>query len=198
MVGKYSYLDVANAVYFHLDVAVLGPILGQNVINGWVSFQFPSGTSQPKQVWKLYHLTAVVWIIFCLQLRIGCNGGEARNYIIDLNISWIWIFSNNKQNKSNIANMKSFRCAFLCFNAKLKVKEWLLFCSDLFLYFGMSYFINLYVTVSGKYWSNLSFYICDMIKRNESDVGDVVFEILAKTVFKFLCFILFLALSNPS
>ena len=40
--------------------------------------------------------------------------------------------------------------------------------------------------------------ICDMIKRNESDVGDVVFEILAKTVFKFLCFMLFLALSNPS
>ena len=25
--------------------------------------------------------------------------------------------------------------------------------------------------------------LCDMIKRNESDVGDVVFEILAKTVF---------------
>ena len=42
------------------------------------------------------------------------------------------------------------------------------------------------------------FYICDMIKRNESDVRDVVFEILAKTMFKFLCFILFLALSNPS
>ena len=40
--------------------------------------------------------------------------------------------------------------------------------------------------------------ICDMIKRNESDVGDVVFEILAKTGFKFLCFIMFLALSNPS
>ena len=38
------------------------------------------------------------------------------------------------------------------------------------------------------------FHICDMIKRNESDVGNVVFEILAKTVFKFLCFILFLAL----
>ena len=38
--------------------------------------------------------------------------------------------------------------------------------------------------------------ICD--KRNESDVGDVVFEILTKTVFQFLCFILFLALSNPS
>ena len=32
--------------------------------------------------------------------------------------------------------------------------------------------------------------ICDMIKRNESDVGHIVFEILAKTVFKFLCFIL--------
>ena len=33
--------------------------------------------------------------------------------------------------------------------------------------------------------------ICDMIKRNKSDVGDVDFEILAKTVLKFLCFILF-------
>ena len=40
--------------------------------------------------------------------------------------------------------------------------------------------------------------ICDMIKGNESDVGDVVFEILTKTGFKFLCFILFLALSNSS
>ena len=40
--------------------------------------------------------------------------------------------------------------------------------------------------------------ICDMIKRNESDVGDVVLEIMAKTVLKFLCFILFLAVSNPS
>ena len=37
-----------------------------------------------------------------------------------------------------------------------------------------------------------------MIKRKESDVGDVVFEILAKTVFKFLCFILFLVSTNPS
>ena len=36
--------------------------------------------------------------------------------------------------------------------------------------------------------------ICDMIKRNKLDVGNVVFEILAETVFKFLCFILFLAL----
>ena len=42
------------------------------------------------------------------------------------------------------------------------------------------------------------FIICDMIKRNESDVGNVVFEILTKTAFKFLCFILFLALTNPS
>ena len=40
--------------------------------------------------------------------------------------------------------------------------------------------------------------ICDMIKRNESDVGHIVFEILAKTVFKFLGFILFLALTNSS
>ena len=52
-------------------------------------------------------------------------------------------------------------------------------------------------------WKNiikwtLSIVICDMIKRNESDVGHIVFEILAKTVFKFLCFILFLALTNSS
>ena len=40
--------------------------------------------------------------------------------------------------------------------------------------------------------------ICDMIKMNESDVGHVIFEILAKTVFKFLCFILFVALTNSS
>ena len=40
--------------------------------------------------------------------------------------------------------------------------------------------------------------ICDMIKGNESDVGDIGFEILAKTVFQFLCFILFLALTNSS
>ena len=39
---------------------------------------------------------------------------------------------------------------------------------------------------------------CDMIKWNESDVGNNVFEILAKTVFKFFCFILFLALTNVS
>ena len=32
---------------------------------------------------------------------------------------------------------------------------------------------------------------CDMIKKNESDVEHVVFEILAKTVFKFLCNVLF-------
>ena len=40
--------------------------------------------------------------------------------------------------------------------------------------------------------------ICDMIERNESDVGNIGFEILAKTVFQFLCFILFLALTNSS
>ena len=38
---------------------------------------------------------------------------------------------------------------------------------------------------------------CDRIKRNESDVGHIVFEILQK-MFKFLCFILFLALTNSS
>ena len=41
-------------------------------------------------------------------------------------------------------------------------------------------------------------HICDTIKRNESDVGDIGFEIFAKTVFQFLCFILFLALTNSS
>ena len=38
--------------------------------------------------------------------------------------------------------------------------------------------------------------ICDMIKGNESDVTDIVFEILDKKEFKFLCFILFSALIN--
>ena len=42
------------------------------------------------------------------------------------------------------------------------------------------------------------FHICDMIKRNESDVRDIAFEILAKAMFKFFCFILFLALTNSS
>ena len=31
-----------------------------------------------------------------------------------------------------------------------------------------------------------------MIKRNELDVGEIVFEILGKTGFKLFCFILFL------
>ena len=44
----------------------------------------------------------------------------------------------------------------------------------------------------------LNIWICDMIKRNESDVGDIGFEILAKTVFQFLCFILCLSLTNSS
>ena len=35
-----------------------------------------------------------------------------------------------------------------------------------------------------------------MIKRNESDVGDIGFEILAKTVFQFLCVILFLEIAH--
>ena len=39
---------------------------------------------------------------------------------------------------------------------------------------------------------------CDMIKRNESDVGDIDFEILAKKVFRLFCFILFLASTNSS
>ena len=32
------------------------------------------------------------------------------------------------------------------------------------------------------------FHICDMIKGNESDVGDIVLEILAKKEVKFFCF----------
>ena len=43
---------------------------------------------------------------------------------------------------------------------------------------------------------DLSYANNDMIKRNESDVSDDVFEILAKTVFKFCCFILFLAIDK--
>ena len=45
-------------------------------------------------------------------------------------------------------------------------------------------------------WHQYNMPICDMIKRNESDVGDVVLEILAKTSVRFLCFILFLALTK--
>ena len=36
--------------------------------------------------------------------------------------------------------------------------------------------------------------ICDMIKGNESDVGNIVLEILAKKGSKFFCFILFSAI----
>ena len=40
---------------------------------------------------------------------------------------------------------------------------------------------------------------CDMInKGNKSDVADIVFEILVKKEFKFLCFILFSVLINCS
>ena len=39
---------------------------------------------------------------------------------------------------------------------------------------------------------------CDMIKRNELDVGHIGFEILPKTMFKFLCSKLFLALTTSS
>ena len=41
-------------------------------------------------------------------------------------------------------------------------------------------------------------YICDIIKRNESDVLDIGFEIMTKTTFKFFCFTLFRALPNSS
>ena len=45
-------------------------------------------------------------------------------------------------------------------------------------------------------------HICDMIKGNESDVANIVFEILAKEVVKLICFIvltsdiLFITLCN--
>ena len=52
--------------------------------------------------------------------------------------------------------------------------------------------------LSGNYAVREHIFICDMIKRNELDVGHIVFEILAKTVFKFLCFILLLSLTNSS
>ena len=41
-------------------------------------------------------------------------------------------------------------------------------------------------------------YLCKIRNDRYKYVGDVVFEILAKTEFKFLCLILFLALSNPA
>ena len=40
--------------------------------------------------------------------------------------------------------------------------------------------------------------ICDMIKGNESDVGNFDFELQAKRGDKFLCFTLFLNLKNCS
>ena len=40
--------------------------------------------------------------------------------------------------------------------------------------------------------------ICDMIKGNESDVGNIDFELQAKRGDKFLCFTLFLKLKNCS
>ena len=40
--------------------------------------------------------------------------------------------------------------------------------------------------------------IYDMIKGNESDVGNIDFELQAKRVDKFLCFPLFLKLKNHS
>ena len=40
--------------------------------------------------------------------------------------------------------------------------------------------------------------ICDMIKGNESDVGDIDFELQAKRGDKFLYFALFLNLKNCS
>ena len=40
-------------------------------------------------------------------------------------------------------------------------------------------------------WKDIAHIELYMIRRNESDVGDVVFEILAKRVVRFLCFISF-------
>ena len=40
--------------------------------------------------------------------------------------------------------------------------------------------------------------ICDMIKGNESDVGNIDFELQAKRGDEFLCFSLFLNLKNCS
>ena len=41
-------------------------------------------------------------------------------------------------------------------------------------------------------------HICDMIKGNELDVGNIDFELQAKRSDKFLCFTLFLNLKNYS
>ena len=45
---------------------------------------------------------------------------------------------------------------------------------------------------------NYLYNICDMIKRSESDVADIDFEILATTVFKFFVLWVILALTNYS
>ena len=39
---------------------------------------------------------------------------------------------------------------------------------------------------------------CEMIKRNESNIGDIVFEIMAKTTLKIFSFILFLELTSST
>ena len=65
----------------------------------------------------------------------------------------------------------------LCFR-KVKTRKW------------MTYFFTPFTSFpvplpAPLLWHRKKYrHICDMIKRNESDVGDIVFEIMAETVFK--------------
>ena len=52
--------------------------------------------------------------------------------------------------------------------------------------------------MSFSFHSNNSYNICDMIKGNELDVGNIDLELQAKRGDKFLCFTLFLNLKNCS
>ena len=47
---------------------------------------------------------------------------------------------------------------------------------------------HLFLVIFISFWA-----ICDMIKGNESDVGNIDFELQAKKGDKFLCFTLFLS-----
>ena len=58
----------------------MGPILGQNLVNVWVSFQFPSGTSLPKKVSTpspprelvVHHQNLIMSITWIIDQRCGC------------------------------------------------------------------------------------------------------------------------------
>ena len=46
----HKYFQKPIFAKFVIAGKYMGPILGQKLVNGWVSFNFPSGTSLPKKV----------------------------------------------------------------------------------------------------------------------------------------------------